>query len=335
MDNMDKKLPLAMQIRQIASAFQQSRILLSAFELDLFTIINDSEKTSQQIARAAETDPRATERVLNALCAFGLLQKKGNRFSNTPASLQCLVRGKEGYLGGLEHTLHLWETWNHLTDVIRTGRPARIDDIDDRDPEWLRAFIRAMHDRGKVQAPEIARTLTIEKNTRILDIGGGSGVFSFAFVDAAEDVSSVVFDLPSVVPITEEYIEKGRYRGKVSTLAGDYRCDDFGGGYDIIFLSAIVHINSYDENKELIQRCAQALSAGGRIVIQDWIMDEDRTAPLSGAVFAINMLVGTANGGTYTASEITQWMEAAGISRCEFKSTPFTTGLAIGHEPLA
>lgn len=320
-------------VRQIASGFQQSRILLTAFELDLFTIIDNRSLTSAQIAEKAGTHHRATDRILNALVAFELLEKTGELFSNTNEAKQLLVKDSPYYLAGLSHSVHLWDTWSSLTKVVQDGTTAHEEHINNRSPEWLQAFISAMHDRGKLQAPQIVSVLQLDKVERILDIGGGSGVFSMAFLEAAaENAHAVILDLPNVVPISQQFIDKEGYTEKFSTIAADYHTAELGSGYDLIFLSAIVHINSYSTNKQLIKRCAAALNPGGQIVIQDWIMNNDRTLPHQGAVFAINMLVGTADGDTYTAAEIMEWFKAAGITQHQFIETPFSVALAIGYK---
>jgi SAM-dependent methyltransferase len=117
----------------------------------------------------------------------------------------------------------------------------------------------------------------------------------------------------------------------VSTVAGDYLRDDLGGGFDVVFLSAIIHSNSAGENAELIRKCARALRPGGCVVVQDFIMDEERVAPSHGAFFALNMLVGTEAGDTYTESEVSAWMIAAGLSGVSRQGTPFGTSQIVGR----
>ena len=152
-----------------------------------------------------------------------------------------------------------------------------------------------------------------------------------AFVRAKAGLSAVVFDLPNVLPLTASYIERDGLSGQVSTVAGDYLRDDLGGGFDVVFLSAIIHSNSAGENAELIRKCARALRPGGCVVVQDFIMDEERVAPSHGAFFALNMLVGTEAGDTYTESEVSAWMIAAGLSGVSRQGTPFGTSQIVGR----
>ncbi len=320
------------EIRLQFASFQQSRILLTAFELEIFTILDKSVKTSQEISTVIKSDHRATDRLLNALCALGYLVKENDKFSNRDFSAEFLVKGKPGFMSGLYHLGNLWDSWSNMSNVIRTGKPAANPDINEGGDKWLNAFIEAMHNRAHSQAgPSIAQ-IDLSNVKKVLDVGGGSAAFSMAFVNAKNDIRATVFDLPNVVPITKQYIEAEGYAGKIDTCPGDYNSDDLPTGYDLVFLSAIIHANSFEDNEALIKKCAHALNSGGQLVIQDFIMDNDRTGPLPGAVFALNMITGTAGGDTYTEAEISEWMTKAGLVNIKMNNQPFGTGQITGYK---
>jgi SAM-dependent methyltransferase len=323
----------AQPILDLATAFQRSRVVLSAWELDVFTVVADQWRTSAEVAAAIGGDGRATDRLMNALVALGLLEKRDGRFANTPASARFLVKGAPDYMAGLGHTNHLYDTWASLTHAVRSGTAVPRPDVGDRGDDWLRPFIAAMHWRAWRSAPRVVGLLDLTGVSRVLDVGGGSAAFSMAFVRARTGISAVVFDLPAVLPLTKNYIQTEGFAGKIDTVAGDYLKDDLPGGFDLVFLSAIVHSNSVEENKALIRKSAGALNPGGRVVVQDWLMSEDRTAPLAGALFAINMLVGTEAGDTFTETEVRGWMGKAGLTSLERKDVPGGGGLLIGHKP--
>ena len=320
------------KISALAAGFQRSRVLLTAYELEVFTALGEDCRSSDEVAQTLETNERATDRLMNALCAMDLLEKKDGRFSNTPLSLKFLVKGRPEFMAGLMHTAHLWDTWSTLTEAVRHGRSVVARPIDERGEGWLDAFIAAMHSRAVMQGQALASLLDLSGVSRVLDVGGGSGAYAMAFVRAKEGLSATVFDLPNVVPLTGKYIEQEGLSGRIDTVVGDYSVDDFGSGFDLVFLSAIVHINAYEENLALIRKCAAALNPQGQVVVQDFIMDEDRTGPAFGALFALNMLVGTASGDTYSESEIRTWMEEAGLSDIARKDTAFGTTLMTGRK---
>jgi SAM-dependent methyltransferase len=310
-------------IREFAASFQKSRILLSGFELDIFTNIAETGNTNYQIATGLKLDEHACERLLNALVSLGFLSKKDDLFFNTTDSFAFLSKKSPDYLGGLMHSNHLWNTWSNLTNVVKTGISANSSEINVRGEEWLFPFINAMHDRAKKQAPQQLERIDFTGIKSTLDVGGGSGAYSMEIVTKRPEIEATVFDLPNVIPITKRFLEKEGFAGKIKTYPGDYTKDNLPEGFDLVFLSAIIHSNSLEINQDLINKCFDSLNRNGKIVIQDWIMNNDRTQPTAGAVFAINMLVGTEAGDCFTEQEVTQMLTLAGfkdISRIEFES---------------
>jgi hypothetical protein len=152
-----------------------------------------------------------------------------------------------------------------------------------------------------------------------------------AFARAGENIRSTVFDLPNVIIMTKQYVTDAGLESKVNTIPGDFNTDELPTGYDLVFLSAIIHMNSPEQNITLIKKASRTLNKGGRVVISDFIMDDDRIAPAFGALFALNMLVNTKFGDTYTESEIKNWFNQAGIGFVERKET-LSTGLIIGQK---
>jgi|ERR1035437_5779243 SAM-dependent methyltransferase len=310
-------------IREFAASFQKSRILLSSFELDIFTNVDESGTTNNQIANNLHLDEHACERLLNALVSLGFLKKQNHLFFNTAESFTFLSKKSSDYLGGLMHSNQLWKTWSNLTQVVKTGISAHPEEINERGEEWLFPFINAMHDRAKKQAPQQLANIDLSEIKSILDIGGGSGAYSMEFVTKKPEVETTVFDLPNVVPITKKFLDKEGFSDQIKTCAGDYTTDELPKGFDLVFLSAIIHSNSLEINRDLIKKCFNSLNKNGKIVIQDWIMNDDRTQPVSGAIFAINMLVGTEAGDCFTEQEVIEMLNTSGfknVSRIEFET---------------
>jgi len=321
----------AEDIMALARNFQKSRVLLTAFELGLFTCLGGKRKSSAEVAAAVKTDARATDRLMNALCALGLLEKSNGLFANTPAAAECLVEGQPRYLANLAHSVNLWDTWSTLTDAVRRGTAVADRPTEERGKQWLEAFIGAMHTFASQRAPEVVGMLDLSGVTRVLDVGGGSGEYAMELVRTRETIRPVVLDRPEVIPFTRKYIEQNGMTDKIDTVMGDFKTDDFGQGYDMVFVSSIIHMISPGENQSLIGKCARALNPNGQLVIKDFIVSEDRTHPADVALFALNMLVATEKGDTYAGSEVCSWMETAGLSRIERKETGFGGTLIIGR----
>lgn len=325
--------PTAETIQQLARQFMSSRVLLTAVELDVFNTLAGDEKTSAEIAGMLRSDPRATDRLLNALCGLDLLQKREGRFSNTAAGKKLLVKDGSEYLANLAHMAHMWGTWTTLTDAVRTGSAVVARGNEGWSEHRRQAFIDAMHARARRQAPVVAGLLDLSKVDRVLDVGGGSGIFTAAFAQERDGLTGTVFDLPEVLPITRVYLEQAGMTDRIDTAAGNYNTDPLPGGYDLVFCSAIIHIENDEGNRALVRKCAAALNPGGQLVIQDFVMDDDRVQPPHGAMFSLNMLVATVRGDTFTESEMRQWFEAAGLRDVRRIDTDFGTPLMIGRKP--
>ena len=317
-------------IREMAIAFQKSRVLLTAYELDLFTALDGHLTTTASIAEKLHADEKALDKLLNALVAIGFVYKTHGKYFNTEESSKYLVRGKPEYISGLMHTNHLWNSWSTLTKAVKAG--TSVHKREESETDHLDSFIGAMHYRAVPQSKIISMLIDFTGVKKTLDLGGGSGAFSITFIKNNNDVHATILDIPDVVEIAKKYAEKDGVLNKMSFIKGDYLNDDYGKDYDLIFASAIIHINSFEENKNLVQKSYDALNRGGQLVILDHIMNEDRTEPAVGTMFALNMLVNTRAGGTYTESEIRSWMIDAGFKNIERKDTSFGTGLMIGKK---
>jgi cyclopropane fatty-acyl-phospholipid synthase-like methyltransferase len=182
-----------------------------------------------------------------------------------------------------------------------------------RGKEWMDAFITAMHRGGLERAPRVVRSVGVEGVDRLLDVGGGSGVYSIAFAQARSELEAEVIDLPYVVDIAQRHIDEAGLAERITTRIADLRIEEFGQDYDLILLSAICHMLSPQENEDLFKRCYRALAPEGRIVIRDFILEPDKTAPRSAALFALHMLVATEGGSTYTEGEYRNWLQKAGL----------------------
>jgi len=320
-------------LQQAIRGYQDSRVLLTAIELDVFTAVG-AGASAAEVAGRIGTDPRATESLLNALVALEVLTKREDAFANTPAAARFLASGsKDDSRAALMHTAHLWTRWSTLTECVRQGTSVTHTAMRDRGEEWTNAFIAAMHKNAAFRAPLVVRTVGLQGVGRVLDLGGGSGAYSIAFARAQEGLTADVFDVETVVPIAERHIDEAGLAARVKTRIGDLRTDDYGAGYDLVFISAICHMNSPDQNREMFSRAFKALSPSGRVVVQDFILNPDKTGPKQAALFALNMLVGTRAGSAYSEAEYAAWLAGAGFQDVARRPLPGPSDLMIGRRP--
>lgn len=311
-------------------AFQQSRVILTALELDLFTAIGDGG-TAAGIAARIHTDPRATEMLLHALASMQLAAKRDGVFYNAPVAARYFTAGSPlNARPGLLHTAALWKSWSALTECVRSGASAVHQEMGERSSEWTQAFIAAMHRNATERAAPLVAAVGAQGVRRMLDVGGGSGAYAIAFAAANPDLHAYILDLGTVVPIAQRHIEQAGMASRVHARAGDLRTDHLGEGYDLVLVSAVCHMLDEKENARLIGRCHDALAPGGRLVIQEFILDPDKCAPQSATLFSLNMLVGTRAGASYSEPEYTEWMRAAGFTAIRRVRLPGPAGLMIG-----
>jgi SAM-dependent methyltransferase len=295
----------------------KSRVILTAAELNFFTRLDEKPCSAGELAREKGLDARATTRVLDCLVTFDLLEKQAGVYKLTGTGIFFSSHHPETVLPMILHMNHLWDTWSNLTPVVKEGGiPALESGVHMTDEKW-RSFIGAMHVAGRELAQKIADDYDLGRFKRLLDIGGASGTYTIAFLRRNPAMKAVIFDLQNIIPMAAERISKERIKDRVELVAGDFYKDKLPEGCDLALLSAIIHQNSQERNLDLFTKIFSALEPGGTLLIRDHIMDESRTKPPAGAMFAINMLVNTAGGDTYTFKEVKEGLERAGFTNVQ------------------
>ncbi len=314
------------EIVDLIRGFIPSRAILTALELDLFTAVG-SGTTSAQIAKQIHCDPRATEMLLNALAALNLLEKHHDIYSNTPLTARFFVEGVPDSARTAQlHTVNMWKRWSSLTEAMQAGTSVAPQISNGN----TKPFIAAMDLNARGRARAIAQAVQINGARHMLDLGGGSGAYSIAFVKAAPGLQSEIVDMPEVLPLTEDYVRKAGLSDRITTRPGDMLTATLEPGkYDLVLLSAICHMFSPEENQQLFRRAYAALAPGGRIVISDFILDPDKAAPRFAALFALNMLVATRAGSSYSEPEYAEWLKSAGFVEAKRTRMPGPASLMI------
>lgn len=297
--------------------FMESRILLTAAELNLFALLDPRPLSAAEVAGRLEGSSRAVTILLDALTAMGLLVKRGETYQCVPPVSNFLSADQpESVLPMVLHAAHLWRRWSQLTALVQAGESG-LEETEPSPPEVdeLGAFIGAMHAIAAPLAPLIAKAVHAEKSRMLLDVGGASGTYAIAFLTANPQMRATLFDRPAVIEMARKRLTREKLLHRVNLVAGDFYKEDLPGGHDLVFVSAIIHQNSEKENQDLYKKIFRSLLPGGRIMIRDYVMDPGRTQPRGGAIFAVNMLLVTAGGNTYTFEEIQAGLVEAGFVR--------------------
>jgi SAM-dependent methyltransferase len=271
--------------------------------------------------------------VLNALCGQDLLVKKEEKYANAPAASKYLVQGKPFYLGDiLKHNANLWERWGKLSEVLKTGKPAR-GVRRKRSPGETRDFIFGMENLSRCFGDLILPHVNLGGRHSLLDLGGGPGAYAVLFCKHYPALFATVFDLPEVVKFARKHIEEEGLGNRISTLEGDYLRNSIGSAYDAVLASNVIHSLGPKQILRIFKKCFKALDPGGILLVRDFILDEDGTDPPAASLFAVNMLVGTTEGNCYTEAEVTQWLQKTGFVRISFSRISPDSALLTAYKP--
>jgi predicted O-methyltransferase YrrM len=227
----------------------------------------------------------------------------------------------------------VWQNWSQITDIVLGKTTPGLKAKGALAEGNRKAFIGAMHVVASRAAPVVVTAINPEKARWLLDVGGGSGTYTLAMLRAKPEMRGTLFDLPPVIEMARERVQSAGMLDRVELVAGDFYKDELPPGHDLALLSAIIHQSSYEQNEALYGKVYRALDAGGRIVIRDHVMSADRTQPLQGALFAVNMLAGTEGGRTYTFDEIKEGLTAVGFRRINLIQTKGMFSLVEGFKP--
>jgi 2-polyprenyl-3-methyl-5-hydroxy-6-metoxy-1,4-benzoquinol methylase len=284
-------------------SFWSSRIILTANNFRVFDHLG-SGKDAGELAAILKVDSRGIEILLNALCGLGLAEKRDDRYLNTSLAEKYLLSGSPWYQGDMvKHYDTLWHNWSALDEIVRTGKPVRR--VADHP-----SFIRAMHNNAVFKAQQVVDSLDLSGVGTALDLAGGPGTYSMEL--ARRGVNVTLFDFPETIAIARELAAEAGIT--LSFREGDALADPVGEGYDLIFISHLLHSYSPEDNRRILATSRKALNPGGQIVVQEFLIEDTLTQPTMGALFAVNMLVNTEEGRCYASAEIASWLRAAGLT---------------------
>jgi len=301
---------------QLSGGYWNSCTLHAGVKLDIFTSLADSPMTTPELARQLSADERGLGMLLHALTALELLHKEADTFRPTAFSATYLSKKSASYMGHIiMHHHHLVEGWSRLDEAVLHGEPVRqrlSHEAADRERE---SFLMGMFNLASLNAPRIAAALELNGHHRMLDLAGGPGTYAIHFCLHNPDLSAVVYDLPTTRPFAEQTIQHFGLSGRITFQAGDLLTDQLGTGYDLVWISHLLHSESPADSAAVVTKAAESLVDGGRLLIQEFILDDTKTAPLFPALFSLNMLLATRAGQSYTEQELVTLMNTAGLCK--------------------
>ena len=335
----DKEKPLTPErISQLGWGYTASLTLEAGVRCRVFDVLDAGPKTVQQVAAETGASPRGLRALMNALVGFELLAKKGDAYTLTPESAAFLVSTKPGYRGGMFRHLstQLIPHWMKLAESVQTGKPPVSVNQETTGGPFFREFVEDLFAMGYDSAKVLADNLGVAKAAgpyRVLDLAAGSGVWSIALAEKSPHVRVTVVDWPAVIPVCQKVTARRGVADRYEYRPGDLLTTDFGTGYQAATLGHILHSEGEKRSRALLKKVFAALAPGGTIAVAEMIPNEDRTGPPFPLAFAVNMLVHTDEGDTFTFGEMSAWLKEAGFVNVRQLEVPAPSPLVLADKP--
>ncbi|MGH8665032.1 MAG: methyltransferase [Burkholderiales bacterium] len=327
------------RIMELGLGFWGSKTLLSAVELGLFTTLAAGPLDSETLRNRLGVHERGARDFFDALVALGMLERRDGRYLNTPETGCYLDHNKQTYVGGLLQLANerFYSTWGLLTEALKTGEPQSglregedIFDLVYADTAAIAQYARAMSGASLHVAKVLARRFSWAHYRTFIDIGAAEGGVAVAIAHAHPHLTGGGFDLPSVRPVFDAYVQQHSLGDRLRFYAGDFFKEPLPSA-DVLVMGHILHDWDLEGKRQLLAKARTALSKGGVLIVYDQMIDDARRENVAGLLMSLNMLVRTRGGYDYTGADCIGWMRETGFTqmRCEHLCGPYSTVVAI------
>ena len=322
------------RLLQFAWGFAPPLIIDAAVRRRLFDVLAPRPKTAAAVASEAAISERGARAVLNALTGVALLSKDADgRYALTPESSAYLVSTSPTFMGGMfrHASVQLLPRWLALNEVVATGEPAPREASDEA---RFHQFVEDIMPLSLPASHALAEALVGEAGDaplRVLDVGAGSGVWGIALAQRSQRVRVTAVDWPKVLEVTQTVAARSGVADQLETRGGDMFEVDFGAGYQVAVLGQILHSISESQSRALLAKIHQALAPGGVLAIAEFLVDDAHASPTHALIFAVNMLVNTEQGDTYSFSQIAAWLTEAGFENVRTLPAPGPSPLILAN----
>jgi len=318
-------LPASDRVMQLINGYWATGILGAAASHSLFTHLEAGANTADQLAARAGISVRGAQTLLDGLVSLGLVELHDGRYRNSaeaagflvdglPTSLSSLAQLKLAHMGSLAT----------LPDIVRAGGPVRQATVEVADnPHWEK-LVHAIAAQSVPVAMIAADTLRLAEAgaISILDIGGGSGIFSASWLGLNPAARSTQLDWGPINAIARRLMAERGAGDRFTCIDGDFHTVDLGtAAYDVVVYSHIAHQEGPEENIAMFTKVRNTLKPGGTLVVNDYVVDDDRSGPSFPLIFASEMLLKSNQGGTWRRVDYQAWLAKAGFADITFQPT--------------
>jgi 3-hydroxy-5-methyl-1-naphthoate 3-O-methyltransferase len=327
-DSDDKKKVGIGYVLDLAYSHCKSKVLFVSTELGIYSILSHTKKSPQEVAQELGLEQRPAEMLLNACVSLGLLEKKDGFYTNTYTAETFLVKEKPMYVGNAFQVFDKrnYKVWDKLNEAVKTNKPQAYSNGDGdlfeemvKDKEDMHCFFQGLHSLAYWPANSLPRIFDFNPYHHLLDVGGGSGVYSIAIVKRYMHLHATILDLPPVCKIANEYITKEKLSHKITTFPGDFFNEEFPRGVDVVLFSNLLHDWEEKKVEYLLNKTFRSLPSKGGVIISDLILTNDGTKPLYATLMSLTLLLGTKRGSNYTEEQYKCWLEKTGFREINIK----------------
>lgn len=320
----------AEKLVETCHAFWTSSAINTAVELDVFSNLADCPLPVEKLATKLDLPLRSLKILARALVALGLLDARSDGLALTDFSRTHLCRGETGYMGHIiSHFSHLQDGWANLVQAVRNNAPTCVNSSHTDSPERRESFLMGMVNMADLQARECVPLLPVQGRNRLLDLGGGPGGFTVQFCQLYPEMQATLFDLPTTKPLAEKYIARHKLQERINFVAGNFMKDTLPSGFDLVWLSQILHGQNPEDAASLVARAAGSLDKGGLLLVHEFVMNDDFRDSVFPALFGLNMLVNTEDGQSYTEKELVNMLKNAGLTEIRRLELNLPKGRAV------
>ena len=336
--NSKKAVPTPERLMQLSWGYAPPLIIEAAVKHHLFDLLDTTPSTAEELAKRADVPVRGVKAVCDALVGLDLLAVKGGRYQVTPESAQFLVSYKPGYHGEFfKHiSTQLIPGWLALAEIVRTGKPLVKANSKKAGVKFFSQFVEAIFPLSYAAARTLGEHLRIPQTkqpVRVLDLAAGSGVWGIALAEQSPLVQITAVDWPPVLAVTEKVARRHGVAKRLTKVPGDLLEVAFGSEHQVAILGHILHSEGRERSRQLLKKTFEALAPGGTIAIMEFLVADDRTGPPTGLIFAVNMIVHTESGNTFSFEEISEWLREAGFLKPRLLKAPGPSPLVLATKP--
>ena len=332
-------------ILQTAFAFWNSKVLLTAVEMGLFTKLGDRRVPGNELGAQLDLHPRGIADFLDALVAMKFLGREGNgpsgRYFNTSEGAMYLDQKSPRYIGGILTMLNvrLFKYWHDLPEALRTGQPQNevkhgekgIFEALYKDPVKLEIFLNAMTGLSRLNFEAFAATFDFSRYQTLCDIGGATGLLCMEVARRHPRLKCVSWDLPPVEPVARKCIAAAGLADRVSTASGDFFRDPLPRA-DVITMGMILHDWNLEKKMHLIRAAYDALPPGGALVAIEALIDDERRQNVFGLLMSLNMLIEFGEAFDFSGADFRKWCSEAGFQRFELLHLAGPSSAAVAYK---